>query len=324
MQTFSYTRHDKKETMIAFLVRRFPYQKEDGWLKCLAAGEVKVNDRKTTPHRVLKSRDIVSYDRPRAKEPAVDDTYRIIYKDDWLVVVEKSGNLPISESGRYYRNTLINILKEREDFSELFAVHRLDKETSGVVVIARTKAVATILGQQFVERVPEKRYHAVLNGEFSMGEIMVTQPIKRNSSQQGKVRIRQVVDEEGKTSKTLFTAKKIVSGLTLAEIKTFSGRTHQIRCHAEHIGHPILGDKLYGQSDDFFIRLLNHETEPLFPPYGRIERQLLHASFLSFHHPDSKEWLTFQSDYLPEFRRYNLPEGLLTESSPENAEFRDR
>ena len=311
MQTFSYTRHNKKETMISFLVRRFPYQSEEGWLKCLATGEVKINDCKTSPHRVLKSRDVVSYERAREKEPVVDDTYRIVHQDDAIVIVEKSGNIPISESGRYYRNTLINILKEREGFSELFAVHRLDKETSGVVLIARTKTVATILGQQFVEKVPEKKYHAILNGEFSTGEVLVTQPIKRSSPEQGKVRIRQIVDKKGKPSKTIFEAKKTAGGLTLAEIQTFSGRTHQIRCHAEHIGHPILGDKLYGQSDEFFISLLNNEAEPLFPPYGKIERQLLHASSLSFQHPVSKDWLTFQSDYLPEFSRYELPEKIL-------------
>ncbi|MBU2645724.1 RluA family pseudouridine synthase [bacterium] len=312
MQTFSYTRHDKKETMIAFLTRRFPYQNESNWMRCIAAGEVKVNHQKVSPYQILKSRDVVSYERPRGKEPVVDDTYRILYLDDWILVVEKSGNLPISESGRYYRNTLINILIEREGFHELFAVHRLDKETSGVLLIARTKEVATILGQQFVQQVPEKRYYAVLNGELPTEEVLVTQPIKRISPDQGKVRIRQVVDSSGKPSKTRFLSIKTAGGLTLAEIKTFSGRTHQIRCHAEYIGHPILGDKLYGQPDDFFISLLNREVEPHFPPFGKIERHLLHATSLSFRHPDSNEWLTFESDYVSEFDRFNLPRGLLT------------
>jgi len=300
--------------MVDFLVRRFPYQNEEGWLKCIAAAEVKVNNKKVSPYQLLKSRDVVSYERSRDKEPEIDDTYRIIYQDEWIVVVEKSGNLPISESGRYYRNTLINILKEREKFSELFAVHRLDKETSGIVLIARSKVVATILGKQFVERVPEKIYHAITNGEFSVDEILVTQPIKRNSPERGTVRIRQIVDQEGKPSKTLFSARRISGGLTLVEIKTFSGRTHQIRCHAEYIGYPILGDKLYGQTDDFFIRLLNGEAEPLFSPFGKIDRHLLHASSLSFHHPNSNEWLTFESDYLPVFERYKLPAGILSGS----------
>ena len=311
MQTFSYTRHDKKETMITFLVRRFPYQNKKNWLKSIRAGEIKVNDKKVPPDTVLKSRDKISYERPREKEPVVDDTYRIIHRDNWIVVVEKSGNLPISESGRYYRNTLVNILKEREGFSDLYAVHRLDKETSGVVLIARTKEVATILGKQFVQQVPEKKYRAVLIGNVESKEILIDKPLARISPDKGRVRIRQVVDERGKPSKTLFSAVKVVNNLTLAEIKTFSGRTHQIRCHAEHIGHPILGDKLYGQSDDFFIRLLNKESEPVFPPYGKIERQLLHASSLSFEHPESKTWLTFDSDFIPVFKQFDLPDNLL-------------
>lgn len=311
MQTFSYTRHDRKETIIDFLVHRFPYQDRKNWLKCLEAGEVKLNKRRVSPFQVLKSRDIISYERPREKEPAVDDTYRIVHIDDSIVLVEKSGNLPISESGRYYRNTLINIMKEREGFKELFAVHRLDKETSGIVLIARTKDTATILGKQFVQHKPSKTYHAILKGVLKPGEIMVDQPIARNKPEKGKVRIRQVIDDQGKPSQTQFTAIRSEQDLTLAEVRTFTGRTHQIRCHAEHIGHPILADKLYGQSDDFFIQLLNGEVEPVFQPFGRIPRQLLHASSLSFRHPETDEWLTFKSDYRPEFNRYQLPAGLL-------------
>lgn len=311
MQTFSYTRHKIKETLIAFLVRRFPYQDRESWLKCISAGEVRLNGQKVSPFQTLKSRDTISYERPRENEPQIDDRYQILYRDDSIVVVEKSGNLPISESGRYYRNTLINIMKERDGFLELYAVHRLDKETSGVVLIARTKPVATLLGKQFVKQVPEKQYHAVLWGELRSAEIVVDRPIARNPPAPGTVRIRQIVSENGKPSKTRFTRLTTADGLTLAEIRTFSGRTHQIRCHAEHIGSPILGDKLYGQSDAFFIRLLNGEAEPVFPPWGKVDRQLLHASSLSFQHPETGEWMTFKSDFLPEFNIFKLPEGLL-------------
>jgi len=311
MQSFSYTRHDRKETIIEFLLRRFPYQNRESWLRCIAVGEIKLNGNRVCPFQVLESRDSISYERPREKEPAVDDTYRVIYRDEWIVVVEKNGNLPISESGRYHRNTLIHILKEREGFSDLFAVHRLDKETSGIVLIAVTKEVATILGQQFVKHVPQKKYHAVLRGLIKTPEIMVDQPLKRISPDHGRVRIRQIVDSTGKPSKTLFTVIRTVDDLTLAEVETFTGRTHQIRCHAEHIGHPILGDKLYGQADDFFIRLLSGEAEPVFHPWGKIERQLLHASSLSFQHPESGEWMRFTSDYRAAFSGFQLPRGLL-------------
>ncbi len=304
MQTFCYTRHDKEETIIDFLVRRFPYQNEESWLECIKVGSIKINNKKVVPHRKLKSKDVVGYERLRSMEPEIDDSYNILYLDDLILVVEKNGNIPVSESGRYYKNTLLNILKEKEGYPELFAVHRLDKETSGVIVIARTKEVATTFGEQFVQQVPQKQYHAVLVGECKESQYLVDQPLKKSTAEQSKVRIRQAVNPEGKPSKTSFLVEKVSNGLTLVRVKTFSGRTHQIRCHAEYIGYPILGDKLYGQDDDAFLNILKGVSEPVFPPYGKIDRQLLHASSLSFLHPETKQKMTFESDYSQEFSKY--------------------
>ncbi len=113
-----------------------------------------------------------------------------------------------------------------------------------------------------------------------------------------------MVDEAGKASKSLFKSVKVQNGLTLAKVQTFSGRTHQIRCHAEHIGFPILGDKLYGQADEDFLGFLNETKEPVFPPYGRLDRQLLHASTLTFIHPVTQKEVTFESDYYNEFSKF--------------------
>lgn len=305
MQTFCYTRHQKKETVIDFLVLRFPYQNKKNWLDCIRSGEVRLNNKKVSPHVVLKSKDIIGYERPREKEPVIDDRYEIKYKDEYIVLVEKSGNIPISESGKYHYNTLVNILKEREGFPELYAVHRLDKETSGIVLIARTKEVATLLGKQFVNHVPRKHYHAILIGNLEE-EVVVEQPIRKNRPEQGKVKIRQVVDPAGKPSKSVFTPEATCGNLTLVRVQTFTGRTHQIRCHAEHIGFPILGDKLYGQSDETFINILKGNSEPVFPPFGKIDRQLLHASSLTFVHPLTDEDVTFESDFRQAFQQYEV------------------
>ena len=297
MQTFSYSRHNKAETLIQFLVRRFPYQNEEEWRRTIQNEEIKVNNETVWPDFILKNRDIISYDRPREKEPAVDDRYEILYEDENIIVADKNGNIPLSESGRYHKNNLINIMKEQEDYQELFAVHRLDKETSGVVLIARKKKIATLLGKQFMKHVPEKQYEGILMGEMNQQQILVDKPIRKKPSELAVVKIRQIVDIEGKESKTLFTMKRIANGLTLAKIRTYTGRTHQIRCHAEYIGFPILGDKLYGQSDDFFIRILNGEQDPEYPPYGKIERQLLHATSLKFVHPVNGKEMVVQSDF---------------------------
>ena len=109
MQTFCYTRHKSIETLIDFLVRRFPYQDRSGWELCIRSGQVRLNQLIVAPSVVLKSKDIISYQRPRETEPAIDPSFNVTYEDEFIIVVEKSGNIPISESGRYYRNTLLHI-----------------------------------------------------------------------------------------------------------------------------------------------------------------------------------------------------------------------
>ncbi len=311
MQSFCYTRHQTKETLVDFLVRRFPYQSRENWIKSIETGAIKVNAKKTIPSFILSSKDVISYDRPRSEEPEVDTRYKILYLDQHILVVEKNGNIPIAESGRYYRNTLINILKEKEGFPELYAVHRLDKETSGVLLISRQKEIATRLGVQFANQVPKKIYHALLRGEMTSEQVLVDRPIKRCSNEQSKIRIRQVTDSLGKPSKTLFRKVTAKNNLTLSEIQTYSGRTHQIRCHAEYIGYPLLGDKLYGQEDNDFLDFLNEKRQPEYESYGAISRQLLHASSLTFDHPETGQQMSFQSDYYEEFSHFPSIKGWL-------------
>ena len=313
MQKFNYTRHGREELLVDFLVRRFPYLKREEWLDAVSTGAVKVNNRKVRVDCTLENRDVVSYDRPRSAEPEIDESYHIVYEDDDILVVEKSGNIPIAESGRYYRNTLINILKEREGFPELFAVHRLDRETSGIILIAKNRHIAALLGRQFSDQIPRKKYMAILRGMFSQKEILVDRPIKKNIPLPGNVRIRQIVSPTGKPSKTLFRARKVVGGLTLAQIELFTGRTHQIRCHAEFIGYPVLGDKLYGNTDEQFLAILGGRENPNFPLFGLIDRQLLHASSLEFRHPSSGEWMRFESDYRKEFEKYDAIQDIIEE-----------
>ena len=311
MQKFNYCRHHEEELLITFLLKRFPYQSKENWLTAIESGAIKVNGTQVDGRYILINRDVIGYERPRETEPDVDPTYNILHQDEFILIVEKSGNLPVAESGRYYRNTLINILKEKEGFKDLYTVHRLDKETSGVLVIGRTKEVAQKMGVQFSNQIPEKEYHAVLNGRLEKESILVDRPLKNGLPQIHKVRVRQIVSPTGKIARTLFTKVGGDDALTLAKVKLFSGRTHQIRCHAEYIGHPVLGDKLYGQKDKRFIQLLKEEVKPEFPPFGIITRHLLHASSLSFIHPDSGKKVSFQSDCRKEFSAFPSVKSIL-------------
>ena len=104
---------------------------------------------------------------------------------------------------------------------------------------------------------------------------------------------------------------KALDGLTLVKVHLLTGRTHQIRCHAEYLGYPVLGDKLYGQKDEFFIQAMKGEIEPTFGKYGVINRQLLHASSLSFQHPKNKRMMKFNSSYQVAFAEYKILDDLI-------------
>ncbi len=310
MQSIQYMRPSKKtkESLLAFLLRRFPYHDEAGWRAAIERGSILLNGKPSFAGKVLESRQVIGYQRPIGEEPKVDSSFKVLLEDEHLLLVEKSGNLPITESGRYHRNTLVAILKAEHGYTDLFTVHRLDRETSGIVLIAKTSEVARRMAQQFVEGLPKKIYHAVLTGVMQQSEILLDAPLAPIDPMPGRVRIRQIVRPEGKACKTLFRKIRTSATATLVEIQTFTGRTHQIRAHAEHLGQAIVGDKLYGQPDERFLRFLDGLEEPIFPPFGRIPRQLLHASKLSFQHPITGQELVAQSPCEPVFSVFGFPE----------------
>jgi len=305
MQVFRYVRHQQnKEELIDFLCRRFPYHPRFKWIEQVTSGALTVNTANAKPAQILETGDQIEYRRERALEPAIDRRYKMVYEDEFLLVVEKNGNIPIVESGRFYQNTLINVLKEEEGYSELFAVHRLDKETSGLVLVAKSAEMAKAMGFQFAKGETKKIYQAVLIGQLEQ-EVLVDQPIgKVKPAGPETVRIRQLIEAGGKASQSIFRPLAKAGGLTLVEVELLTGRTHQIRCHAEWLGMPILGDKLYGQSDERFLRIYQGEEEPIFGEFGLIDRQLLHAGKLGFFHPSSGDWREFDADFTPHFAPY--------------------
>ena len=301
MQAFQYTRFkNNKETLLDFLCRRFKYYNSNEWINNIIEGKVRLNGFSVSPYRVLSSQDEITYDRPIEEEPIVDPAYDVLYEDEYIIAVSKSGNIPVCESGRYVLNTLLHVVKAKHGLSELYAVQRLDKETSGVLVYAKQKSIAINMGKIISGYEHNKKYHAVLYGKMKDEEIIVDANIGK-AGDSSIIRIRQAVRDEGKEAKTRFRRLFSDGNFTLAEIVTYTGRTHQIRCHAEHLGHPIVGDKMYGKSDDHFLRLLKQKEIYTTELTGQIDRQLLHSSWLEIPHPFSGERVDFSADYNPHF-----------------------
>ena len=275
------------ETLLRFLERRFRYHNADEWARLIRGGHVTVNGMTVAPEFQLRTRHKIVYERPPFREPAVDRRYTVLFEDEHLLAVNKSGNMPTSPSGKYWDNCLVHIVQKDRALHRLHAVHRLDRETSGVNLLAKTRKAARILGRDFQTGKVEKTYLAILRGALPSSDVYVSAPLLED--QQGTVRIRQTISPSGRDARTRFELLARLPAASLARAVPLTGRTHQIRAHAHFLGYPVWGDKLYGRTDAEFLDWVQRERSDVHP------RHLLHASTLSFRHPLTGQWFTIHA-----------------------------
>lgn len=225
---------------------------------------------------------------------------KIIYEDEAIIIVDKPANyLAIPDRYMADRPNLVGYLKQKQE--SIFVVHRLDKETSGVICYAKTAEAHKELSRQFENRTVEKIYTVLVEGRVHQKSGIIDKPIAHHPIVSGKMRIH----KNGKPSVTHYKVVEFISDYTLlhADIKT--GRTHQIRVHFESIGYPLMIDKLYGRQEAFYLSSLkqrkyklgkDQEERPL------MSRSTLHASRLSLDHPVTGERMVFESELPKDFR----------------------
>ncbi len=218
--------------------------------------------------------------KPTKLEPEEMDL-SIVYEDSDLVVIDKPAGLAVHPSPGHYSHTLVNgVLAHCDDLSGIGGekrpgiVHRLDKDTSGLIIVAKNDAAHVSLADQLKERKVEKTYIALVEGLVTPPEGRIEAPIGRDA----KHRLRMAVVENGRDARTTFRVLREVGRRTLLEVRPQTGRTHQIRVHLASIGHPITGDALYGRRGD-----------------APIARQFLHAQRLAFQHPRTGERLELET-----------------------------
>lgn len=262
-------------------------------------GFVKVNDhpQKTSYH--LKIGDDVKIfippPRPNWITPEPIE-YSTIYEDSSIIVLDKPAGLVIHPAPGHYTGTLVHgLLRYCDDLSGIGGVlrpgiiHRLDKDTSGLLVVAKNDRAHTSLSMQFKNRKVKKQYFAIVHGIIpeEKGEIDI--PIARHP----KRRKEMAVSPSGvKTARTLWRKmEKFQSGFSLLLVTTKTGRTHQIRVHLSYIGHPIVGDDVYGYKQSRRKKYSRLEMDIL----SQIKRQMLHAETIGFIHPDSDNYCEFKA-----------------------------
>jgi RluA family pseudouridine synthase len=275
--------------LVEYLSGRFTYHDPDHWRSLIAEGKVKLNGSSVPGDALVFGGDTLSYDAGEIEEPPADLSYRIAFEDEWFLCIDKPGNLLVHRAGISFCNNLTHQLRHIHTpaFPTAHPVHRLDRETSGALMVAKNIEARGALGREFDAGRVEKSYNAVVHGNTPTGEVDL--PIGKVAD--SVIPYKFGVNENGKACRTHIIACETLSGeYSLLTLQPLTGRTHQIRVHCAALGNPIVGDKLYGQSEAAYLAWRDDKTRPSDPRW--FPRQALHCASLSFVHPYTRKRCT--------------------------------
>jgi 23S rRNA pseudouridine1911/1915/1917 synthase len=232
---------------------------------------------------------------------AQDLPIRVVYEDEHLLVVDKDAGMVVHPAPGHPEGTLVNaLLHHVDDLSGIGGalrpgiVHRLDKDTSGLMVVAKGDDAHRILSEALQRREVRRRYLAAAWGHLAETEVTVDAPIGRDPRN----RQRMGVVEGGRPARTHFRVRERWPAAELLDVALETGRTHQIRVHLAHLGHPVVGDEVYGPGWEKGMGGSNRAWAQALA--RRVPRQFLHACRLSFDHPATGEEMTFESPLPPD------------------------
>lgn len=314
-----------------FLVDRMNGSSRNRIQQAAEAGWILVNGKVAKVSYKIKPLDVVQImmDRPRHSSEIVpeDIPLDIVYEDDDLLVVNKPAGMVVHPGHGNYTGTLVNALAfhlginlndnpndnpnvnpndneegEGEDFdyqSRCGLVHRIDKETSGLLVIAKTEEAGRNLGLQFYHKTTRRLYTALVWGHVDNDEGVIEGNIGRNKRDRTMMDFFPAGSEEGKPAVTHYKVLKRLGYVTLVECRLETGRTHQIRVHMKHIGHTLFNDKTYGGDQILKGTTFSRYTQFVKQCFEVCPRQALHARTLGFKHPRTGEEMDFEAP-LPE------------------------
>ena len=282
----------------AVIITRFPTLSRSRANRLIRGGHVTVNGLTKKPGYIAKPGDLVRFETP-SPEPITCSPeaipISILYEDGNIIVLNKPSGLIVHPGAGNKSGTLVNaLLFHCPDLERVGAdfrpgvVHRLDKDTSGILVVAKNAVAYESLTRQFKKREVSKRYLALVYGSMKTPGGVVTLPIGRDPRNRKRMSTE---SRRTRPSETRWKVKEAFSGVTLLEIDLKTGRTHQIRVHCAAMGHPVVGDATYGGKR----RWKGLVQGPMQDLISAISRQMLHAWRLSFLHPLTRQWMYFES-----------------------------
>jgi 23S rRNA pseudouridine1911/1915/1917 synthase len=293
--------NDSAKRLDVFLSQKEPALFRSQIKRLIETGKVRVEGRKAKAGLKLRENEVVILTLPEPQKMEMEAEaipLKVLYEDRHLIVVDKPAGLVVHPGAGNTSGTLVNALLHRcPDLAGIGGVlrpgivHRLDKDTSGVLVVAKDDLAHRALSDQFRKHTAKRRYLGIVFGQLS-DEGRVDAPVGRHPTHRKKMSTR---PRKGREARTHWRVLERFHSFNLAEFRLETGRTHQIRVHLSSTGHPILGDPLYGGRK----RLASVEPLPLRQGLQKLRRQALHAASLGFVHPVTGENLEFSSP-LPE------------------------
>ena len=292
--------NDARLRLDQFLAKQLPEYSRSRLQQLIRSGFVRLNKQTTRPRQIVRGGDKIHLIEPPLEkiemrpEPIPLD---VLFEDDDLIIINKPTDLTVHPGAGQREHTLVNALlshcttlsgiggKERPGI-----VHRLDKETSGCLVVAKNDIAHRELSKQFAARTVEKIYLALVAGKLRKPTGVIEENIGRHPVQRKRM---SVSSKRGRAAKTEYRVIRSSAQASLVECRLHSGRTHQIRVHLHHLGHPVLGDKIYA------------------PRFAKnFHRQMLHAWKLGFRHPCTGEWRSFEASLPADFNEAIRAAGL--------------
>lgn len=249
------------------------------------------------PNRILAAGESITLYRPRPEEPSVQRFFGVLHEDEDILGVDKPAGLPVHPTARYHLNTLTALLREQYGPDRPILAHRIDSETSGIVLCAKNRQTESALKLMFAERRIEKTYLAIVRGVPTQDICRIEAPI--GPDHEGPIRVKMTCRPDGLPALTEIRFLKSSGDYSLLECRPRTGRQHQIRVHLAHLGFPIVGDKMYGQDPGLFLDYIeNGLTQDVVDRAGA-SRHFLHAHRLDFFHPTTGVRMKIESP-LPE------------------------
>ncbi|HEV2862650.1 MAG TPA: RluA family pseudouridine synthase [Pyrinomonadaceae bacterium] len=292
---------DAGSRLDAFLAARVEGVSRTALKRAIDDGDVLVAGKPAKPSHRLRAGERVEVELPEPPATQLDPEdipLDIVYEDEEVVVVNKPAGMVVHPASGVRSGTLANAVAFRLQAQETPGsplrpgiVHRLDRDTSGLIVVAKTARAHENLSDQFRARTVFKSYAALVHGIIKEDKGKIEQPLGRDPRN----RTRMAVVRGGRAAVSVWKARRRFERMTLLDVEIKTGRTHQIRVHLAWMNHPVVGDETYGGGRDKNLR-----DPKLRAAVASLGRQFLHAARLGFHHPSTGQWLGFDSPLPPE------------------------